>query len=104
MKSTILNLIVMAAMLFGNTVFAADEEENMAQPVEIGTETTGSVEQPAMPAVSELPSATEKLQPAPYLSSAKRDKPTKYNRSKSLDLRYCLELESNVEIAKCAGE
>lgn len=104
MKRTTMNLIVMAAILFGNTVLAADEAEIMAQPVEIGTEATGSVEQPAMPAVSELPSATGELEPAPYLPRAKRDKPTKYNRSKSLDLRYCLELESNVEIAKCAGE
>lgn len=114
MKRTTMSLIVVAAMLFGSPALAADETESMAQPAdqtedmaqptEIETEPTQLVEQPTMPTESELPPSTEKPRLAPYNSSGKRDKPTKYNRSKTLDLRYCLELESNVEIAKCAGE
>ena len=104
MKSTTMNLIVVAALLFGNTALAADETENMAQPTEIGTEATAPVEAQAMPDVSELPPSAEETRPIPLPPSTKRDKPTKFNRSKSLDLRYCLELKSNQEIAKCAGE
>jgi hypothetical protein len=124
MKRTTMNLIVLAAMLFGSLALAADEAEDMAQPAdetesmaqpadetedmpqpaEVGTDLTESVEQPAMPTESNLQPSTEPPRLAPYDFNGKRDKPTKHNRSKTLDLRYCLELENNVEIAKCAGE
>ncbi|MBI5890309.1 MAG: hypothetical protein HZB47_06485 [Nitrosomonadales bacterium] len=95
MKVKYPNLIAVALLLFSGIALAADETESMAQPM------AEPMAQPAEPASS---SAAEEPQPPPYLSSSNRDIPTKTNRSKSLDLRYCLELKTYQEIARCAGE
>jgi hypothetical protein len=87
MKSILLNLIAAAALLFSGMALASDEEQPMAEPIE----------SPSSPAVQEP-------QPPQDSASTSRDIPTRTNRSQSLDLRYCLELGTNAEIAKCAGE
>jgi hypothetical protein len=98
MKSTILNLIAVTALLIGWTAQAADEMEGKATAAE-----TSAMPTAAAPVTAPL-ATTQEAQPSP--KPAKRHKPPKANqvRSKSLDLRYCLEMESNAEIAKCAGE
>jgi hypothetical protein len=107
MKRTILNLIAIAAFSFSGMVFAIDDVEPKAMPVDEGTgQAVMPVEevagQAAMPA-EQAPqiSASESV---PVAKSTHRDIPTQRNRSRTLDLRYCLEQESNVAIATCAGE
>lgn len=110
MKNTTMSLIVVAAVLFGSAALAADETENMAdetgnmtQPAETGTDVTVSAE----PIMTEpAPTATDKApEPARDLVEIKGYyKQKTASRPKNLDLRHCLELESNIEIAKCAGE
>ncbi|MDO8990586.1 MAG: hypothetical protein Q7U91_13250 [Sideroxyarcus sp.] len=91
MKRAFLNLLALAVLQYGGAAFAYDEAEPMAAPME------EFAESPASPAAPEPQTATAS-------TDTQRDIPTKTNRSKSLDLRYCLELQTNVEIAKCAGE
>lgn len=106
MYNTIKKLIVVAALLFGGVAFAADETGNTTQPAEGAIEATPM---PVQEAVEPAPIQEEVVpeiqeQKAPEVSYSKHDIPTRMNRSKTLDLRYCLELPTNVEIAKCAGE
>ena len=104
MKSTILNLIAVAALLISWTAQAADEVASKelpptAQPV---AETTAV---PSTTAPVSTPLATPE-KPAVALKHSKKYKRAKANlgRSHTLDLRYCLELPTNAEIATCAGE
>lgn len=105
MKGTIVNLIVVAALSFSAGVPAAEEAGGKAQP---------AATQPAPAAASAVPAATsgesappalveKPLPPAKKSTSGKRHK-AKAPRSKSLDLRHCLELDTNAAIARCAGE
>lgn len=86
MKTTMMNLTVAAAMSFGGTALAAGEA-GKAQPMA-----------PAS-AVPAAPTATKEAPPAPA-----RPVEVKPPRPKNLDLRHCLELETDAAIAKCAGE
>jgi hypothetical protein len=96
MKSTILNIITIAALSLSGMALAVDEVEPKAMPVE---ESAAQAVVPAEPTAQS--SAAESV---PVAKSTHRDKPTKRNRSRTLDLRYCLEQESNVAIATCSGE
>ena len=76
---------------------------NTAQPAETETETAVSAE--PVTTESDLPSSDKAPERAKNLSEIKGYyKQTTASRPKNLDLRHCLELESNIEIAKCAGE
>lgn len=104
MNNTIVNLIVVVALSFSGAVLAAEEMGSKAQP---------PATQPVA-AVSAVPpaTATETTPLAPAqepLPAVKRSTPGKHAkakapRSKSLDLRHCLELETNAAIARCAYE
>jgi hypothetical protein len=104
MKSTIPNLIAVAALLFSWTVQAADVVAPKAQPpaTQSVAETTAV---PPTAAPESTPLATPE-KPAASMKHSKRNKRAKANdlHSKSLDLRYCLDLKTNAEIATCAGE
>jgi hypothetical protein len=57
------------------------------------------------PAVTPVVATTDKtLQPPLQLSKSFKTGKAKPERSKTADLRHCLQLETNAEIAKCAGE
>ncbi len=84
MKTTITRLIVVAALSFCGASLAAGEMESEPKP-----ETAA---EPAPPA--------QTPQPAVKSPTPAKGKP----RPKSLDLRHCLELKTDAEIAKCAGE
>jgi hypothetical protein len=86
MKTSITTLIVVAALSFSDAALAAEKMENEAQPA---AETTA---EPAPPA--------QAPQPAVKSPTPAKGKP----RPKNLDLRHCLELKTDAEIAKCAGE
>ncbi len=110
MKSITMNLIVATAVLFGSAVLAADEtgsmtEEtgNMTQPAE--TETLEAVSAEPIMDEAALPPPDETNRPARNLSKINGYyKQTTASRPRNLDLRHCLELKDNLEIAKCAGE
>ena len=101
MKTTIANLIVVAALSFSGAALSAEEAKGKMQP---------PAAQPAAPASAVPPAPTAKLAaPAPVQEPQPEAKPSapakaKPPRSKTLDLRHCLDLESNAEITKCAGE
>lgn len=103
MKSTILNLIAVAALFFNWTAQAAEEMERKAQPPAQPVATASAVP-PATTPVSTPPAPAQKPQPSVKRSTPSKHAKAKMMRSKDLDLRHCLELESNVAIAKCAGE
>ncbi len=91
MKTTIAKLIVVAALSFSGTALAAEQMKSE----EANTPASKPAASPAAPAV------------APKLLSASQEpKPAKARpaRSKSLDLRHCLDLKTNAAIAKCARE
>ncbi len=96
MKRTILNLIAATALLFGWTAQAADETAQQAQP---------SANQPAAatPVAAAPATAQETKAPVKHSKLHKRAK-SKLGRSHDLDLRHCLDLKTNAEIAECAGE
>ncbi len=100
MKTTIANLIVVAALSFSGTAFSAEEAKGSIQ----------TPAQPAAPASAVPPVPTAKpAAPAPVQEPQSEAKPPapaqeKPPRSKNLDLRHCLDLESDAAIAKCAGE
>lgn len=86
MKTTITSLIVVAAWSFSNAMLAAGEMESKAQPV---PETT-----------TEQAAPTHAPQSAVKSPTPAKGKP----RPKNLDLRHCLDLKTDAEITKCAGE
>ena len=90
MKKLILNLLFSAALL-GSTTLVAGAEQAEQKPAASGVV-------PAAPA--------EAAAPAPVTQAPLQAKPGsqagKAARSKSLDLRHCLELETNAAIIKCA--
>ncbi len=94
MKSTIKNLIVVAALSFSGAALAAGESK--AQPPASQPVAAASAVSPATPA--------QESRPAMKRSTAGKHAKAKPMRSKDLDLRHCLELETNVAIARCAGE
>jgi hypothetical protein len=127
MKRTILNLVAIAALSFSGMALAVDDVEPKAMPVDEGAgqtvmpvdEVAGQAMMPeeaapqaVMPeeatpqAVTPAEAAPQATAPEakPIATNTHRDIPTKRNRSRSLDLRYCLEQGSNVAIATCAGE
>lgn len=93
MKTTIMKVIVVAALSFNGTAHSAEEAKGKIQP---------PAAQPAAPAP---PKAAEPAPPAPQPES-KPPAPTqaKPARPKNLDLRHCLTLKTDAEIAKCAYE
>ena len=106
MKSTITNLIAVAALLVSGAAIAAGEPESNAQPPAVQPPVTqpaaaSSVQPASAPASTEAASAQES-QPAMKRSTSGKHATTV--RPKNLDLRHCLDLESNAAIAKCAGE
>jgi hypothetical protein len=96
MKSTILNLIAAATLIFSWSVHAAGKIE-------------GNSQSPANPPAATSPDAASRIT---QISTKHRFKHAKLHkraraksaRSHSLDLRHCLELESNAAIAQCANE
>lgn len=102
MKTTIMNLIVAMALSFSGVALAAEKMESKAQPLAAKPVTPASAVPPATTAGSVPPAQA----PQPELGPSTPDKPAKAKpaRSKSLDLRHCLDLETDAAIAKCAGE
>ncbi len=92
MKNKIPSLIAMTALLFSGVVLAAEETGSTPQP-------------PAAPAAT-TPEPTTAAPAKETQPAVKHTPPPKAGavRPKDLDLRHCLELETNAEIAKCAGE
>lgn len=101
MKYTTVTLMVLATLCFGGTAFAAEE---------MAAKTSTPTNQPASAAASAVSPATTTAapaaepQPAMKHPSALKHTKAKGPRSRSLDLRHCLELKTNVEIARCARE
>jgi hypothetical protein len=95
MKTTIANLIVVSALSFSGAALAAAETEGKVQPPATPASAVPPSAEPAPPATA------QKSLPAPKASAPARAKPP---RPKNLDLRHCLNLETDAEIAKCAGE
>jgi hypothetical protein len=100
MRSTIKNLIVVTALSFSGAALAAGEMASQAQPAPAQPAAASTV--PATVAESTPAAAAKKPQPAMKRSTS--GKHAKALHPKNLDLRYCLELETNAAIAKCAGE
>lgn len=96
MKTTIVNLIVVTALSFSAVAPAAEMGSKTQHPA------------PAMPpapaAVSAAATSAQASQPGLQPSTPPKPAKAKSARSKSLDLRHCLDLETNAAIAKCAGE
>lgn len=103
MKSTIVDLIVVAALSFSGAVLAAGETENKAQPPAAQPVAAASAV-PATATGSTPATSAKESHPAMKHSISGKHAKAKQPRSKNLDLRHCLELESNAAIAKCAGE
>jgi uncharacterized iron-regulated membrane protein len=104
MKNTIVNLLVVAALSFSGAALAAVETESKAQPPAAQPVAAASQVPPATAAESTTPAPAQKPQPALKRSTSSKHATAKTIRSKSLDLRHCLELENNAAIANCAGE
>ncbi|BBJ00335.1 hypothetical protein FGKAn22_20270 [Ferrigenium kumadai] len=95
MKTTIMNVIVVAALSFSGAALAAAETAGKVQT---------PAAPPAAPASAVPPAPAQAAQPAAKpLAPAKHAK-AKKPRPKNLDLRHCLDLETDAAIAKCAGE
>jgi hypothetical protein len=100
MKNRITRLIAGALLFFAGAAFAAGEAEP-EQPSAIAPEPAAS----AVPATApEAPAAVPATPRPAAKQAASRKTAIPKPRPKNLDLRYCLELESNAAIAKCAGE
>jgi hypothetical protein len=101
MKRTILNLLAVALMSLNWNAQAAETADRNAsgQPVAetsaVPMETSPEATPLAAASVSRMP-----LKPSRHYKRPKANQP----RSLTLDLRHCLELGSNAEIAQCAGE
>ncbi len=101
MRSIIKSLIVVTALSFSGTALAAGEMVSQAQPAPAQPVAAAS----AVPAtVAESTPAAPAKKPQPAMKRSTSGKHAKGPRPKNLDLRHCLELESNAAIAKCAGE
>jgi hypothetical protein len=104
MKDTIVHLIVTAALSFSGAALAAGEMASQAQPAP-AQPTQPVAAASAVPAtVTESTSAAPAKKTQPAAKRTTSGKHAKAPHPKNLDLRYCLELETNVAIAKCAGE
>lgn len=101
MNNMVKNLIVVTAFSFSIAANAAEEvagkEAAAPQPV------AASAVQPA-PAAAPALAPVQKPEASPVRSTAGKPAKARGVRSKSLDLRHCLDLDSNAAIAKCAGE
>ena len=101
MKTTIMKMIVVAALSFNGAALAAEEVVGKVQ---------APAAKPVMPALAVPPAAATPpapmREPKPPSKAPAHAKPAKAKppRSKNLDLRQCLELKTDAEIAKCAGE
>lgn len=84
MKTSITSLIVVAALSFSDAALAAEEMER----------------EPAAETATEPAPPAQAPQPAVKSPTPAKGQP----RPKNLDLRHCLELKTDAEIAKCAGE
>jgi hypothetical protein len=104
MKRTILNLIAAVALLFGWAAQAADEMEGKTP----SPETLPVVETVAVPEViapvTAPPAPAQETQSPVNPPKSHKHAIAKHGRSHDLDLRDCLDLKTNLEIAKCAGE
>lgn len=85
MKTAIANVIVIAALSLNGAALAAEE--------------TGGTE---LKLQQQLPPTSPAETPQPAVKSPTPEKGMP--RPKDLDLRHCLELKTDAEIAKCAGE
>ena len=94
MKTTITNLIFVTALSFSSAALAAEQ--------------AGSKPAAAQPASGSPPAAAgaapQAVQPTVQPAAPDRRSRDGRYRSKSLDLRHCLDLQDNTAIAKCAGE
>ena len=92
MKTLMTSLLVAAGMLLGSTAQADDTATAAsASPPAVEKDATASVPPPVLEAPKAKPTKALKLRPgAP--------------RPRDMDLRHCLELPTNAEIAACAGE
>lgn len=95
MKTTIVNLIVVTALSFSGAALAAGETGSKVQP---------AAAKPAAPASAVPPAPVQSPQPAAKTTAPAKPAEAKPPRSKTLDLRHCLDLENDAAIAKCAGE
>lgn len=104
MKTIIVNLIVVTALSFSVTALAAEQMEGKAQPHAAQPAAPASAVPPVTAAKSAPPAAAQEPQPASKPSTPGKPATAKPPRSKSLDLRHCLDMETDAAIAKCAGE
>lgn len=102
MKNTIKNLIAVSALLFSGATLAAETAESQAQPPAAQPAAAASAV-PQAASAGLTPPATVQEQPLERSTPRKHAK-AKGPRSKDLDLRHCLELDTNAAIARCAGE
>lgn len=100
MKNAIPNLIAVAVLSSSGASLALEEAGSTMQPAA----TAASVVQPATAAGAAQHSPAQQPQPAVKQPISGKHTKTNSVRSKNLDLRHCLELDSNAAIAKCAGE
>ncbi len=104
MKTTIVNLTVVAALSFTHCAFGAGEAESKTPPPASPPAAAAS----AVAAPEATPAApaqkAEKAEAVAKPSTSVKRTKARTERPKNLDLRHCLELESNAAIAKCAGE
>ncbi len=103
MNNMIANLMVLTALSFSGTALAAGEEASKApapavQPGVTAPAAPTTAAESAPPATAQKPQGTTERSTPPKRAGKKKVRP------KNLDLRHCLELESNAAIAKCAGE
>jgi hypothetical protein len=104
MKRTILNLIAAAALLFGWAAQAADEMESKTPSPETQPVVETVVAPEATAPVTAPPAPVQETEPPVKHSNSHKHAIPKHGRSHDLDLRDCLDLKTNAEIAKCAGE
>lgn len=103
MKNTITNLIAVAALSINGAAFAAGEEGTQARSMAIPAPAASAV--PAATVVESTSAApAQEPQPAAKRSTSGKRAKTRAVRPKDLDLRHCLELDSNPAIARCARE
>jgi hypothetical protein len=98
MKTYLMGLLAAAMMLTGAAVFAADEESGSTTHSSSTTKLEVEVLKPVAAETAEEP--VPAMKPAKQYKRSTSNKP----RPRDLDLRHCLELTDNAEIAKCAQE
>ena len=106
MKRTILNLLAVAVMSLCWSAYAAEAAdpnqptaEASAMPMDTPPETSPEAIFEATPPAPPPVAAPVAHTPLKYYK-----RPKNQPRPTTLDLRYCLASDSNVEIAHCAGE